>query len=123
MTPSRTRRIRGPISKAASSNFGQPAYSRADYGYRGDWAIESVKLVLPRELAEKPADELRRMIRERPQRVQEMIVHLRAVKPPRPARLDLLQWPVPENRSSAGSTGNGGFWVARARRRRASRSI
>jgi len=85
-----------PYFEGSFVYFGQPAYSRADYGYRGDWAIESVKLVLPRELAEKPADELRRMIRERRNVVQEMIVHLRAVKPPRPARLDLLQWPVPE---------------------------
>jgi len=55
-----------------------------------------VKLVLPRELEERREGELRQMIRERRNVVQEMIVHLRAVKPPRPARLDLLQWPVPE---------------------------
>jgi SAM-dependent methyltransferase len=85
-----------PYFEGSFVYFGQPAYSRADYGYRGDWAIESVKLVLPRELEERREGELRQMIRERRNVVQEMIVHLRAVKPPRPARLDLLQWPVPE---------------------------
>jgi SAM-dependent methyltransferase len=90
--------------------FGQPAYSRADYGYRGDWAVERVKLVLPRELAAKPEDELRRMIRERRNVVLEMIVHLRAVKPARPARLDLLQWPLAEIVFSR-LDWNGGFAV------------
>jgi hypothetical protein len=28
--------------------------------------------------------------------VEEMVVHLRAVKPIRPPRLDLLKWPTPE---------------------------
>jgi len=85
-----------PYFEGSFVYFGQPAYSRADYGYRGDWAVDKVKLVLPRELAAKPDGELRQMIRERRNVVQEMIVHLRAVKPPRPARLDLLQWPTPE---------------------------
>jgi len=32
-----------PYFEGSFVYFGQPAYSRADYGYRGDWAIESVK--------------------------------------------------------------------------------
>ncbi len=76
--------------------FAQPAYSRADYGYRGDWHIEQVKLVVDRGLLDGN-DEAAVMERIRTQRnlVAEMIVHLSAVKPVRERRLELLQWPTP----------------------------
>jgi hypothetical protein len=54
--------------KAASSISASPPIRAPTYGYRGDWAIESVKLVLPRELEERREGELRQMIRGAPQR-------------------------------------------------------
>jgi SAM-dependent methyltransferase len=76
--------------------YGQPAYSRADYGYRGDWDVERIVLVVSRELEALPIEEIRQRVRALRNVVIEMIVHLRAVKPIRPALHELLRWPVPE---------------------------
>lgn len=36
--------------------FGQPAYKRADYGYRGDWSVDSVIVLVEQGLAEAFTD-------------------------------------------------------------------
>lgn len=65
--------------------FGQPYYWRADYGYRGDWQIESLTLSL--RSADHPdrsfAAVMARVDTLRNQ-VLEMTAVLRAVKPARP---------------------------------------
>ena len=39
--------------------FAQPTYWRADYGYRGDWAVEDIVLVMPKAGNEGvPAEEV-----------------------------------------------------------------
>lgn len=75
--------------------YGQPAYSRADYGYAGDWAIERVNLVLQRDIFSLSPAARWRELRCSRNTVREMIVHLRAVKPPRPCDNALLEWPTP----------------------------
>ena len=76
--------------------YAQPAYSRADYGYRGDWEVERVKLALRPEALALPRDLRQREVARARNAVQEMIVHLRAVKPVRPCDVALLRWPVPD---------------------------
>jgi SAM-dependent methyltransferase len=74
--------------------FGQPYYWRADYGYRGDWRVEKLELVLnDPTLKEASLDELARAVRTRRNLVTEMIATLRAVKPIRPALAELRQAP------------------------------
>jgi len=76
--------------------FAQPAYSRADYAYLGDWQTERVKLVVDPDLlqSEGAARVLERITTNR-NLVSEMIVELTAVKPTRPRLLQLLQSPQP----------------------------
>jgi len=76
--------------------YAQPAYSRADYDYIGDWAIERVKLVLWPDIFTLPSESRSDMLRRNRNTVQEMIVHMRAIKPARPRDLALLEWPTPE---------------------------
>jgi predicted SAM-dependent methyltransferase len=74
--------------------YGQPAYSRADYDYRGDWRIKRVKLVVDRQLlATEGEPRLLSLLKVQRNLVQEMIVELVAVKPPRPRELRLYQAP------------------------------
>lgn len=76
--------------------YAQPAHAGLDDAYRDDWRVDRVRLVVDGELIES-ADEtepLARIGRE-PDRVKEMIVELRAVKPPRPRQHALLEWPLP----------------------------
>ena len=72
--------------------FAQPAYSRADYGYLGDWQIERVKLIVDPHLLQAEG-ETAVLERVRAQRnvVEEMIVELSAVKPLRARELRLLR--------------------------------
>jgi SAM-dependent methyltransferase len=76
--------------------FAQPAYSRADYGYLGDWQIERVKLIVDPHLLQSEG-ETAVLERARTQRnvVLEMIVELSAVKPVRARELRLLRWAKP----------------------------
>ena len=76
--------------------FAQPGYSRADYGYLGDWQIERVKLVVDPHLLQSEG-EAAVLERARTQRnvVLEMIVELSAVKPIRARELQLLRWVNP----------------------------
>lgn len=62
--------------------FGQPHYWRADYGYRGDWRVKLVTLVV-----DSPCDYL--MIRMSRNIVKEMVAVLEAVKPIREAKKEL----------------------------------
>ena len=82
--------------------FAQPAYSRADYGYLGDWQIERVKLIVDPHLLQSEG-EAAVLERVRAQRnvVEEMIVELSAVKPVRPRELRLLGWAKPTVSGSA----------------------
>ena len=75
--------------------FSQPYYWRTDYGYRGDWQPEQVVLMVPAaECAGLSIDAIhRRTLRER-NVVAEMEATLRAVKPIRPPRRDLIVAPT-----------------------------
>ena len=71
--------------------FAQPAYHRADYGFRGDWQIESLKLSLEgARHGGKSHAQLLEEVRTHRNMVQEMTVELRSVKPMREARAELL---------------------------------
>jgi len=77
------------------SYFGQPAYWRADYGYRGDWEVEDIVLRLPQqENANLTADQVLVRVRQLRNVVTEMGVVLKAVKPIRPADRALLTSPM-----------------------------
>jgi hypothetical protein len=56
--------------------FGQPNYWRADYGYRGDWRVETMHLVTNGEIQPEQLDRDRNVVRE-------IQVTLEAVKPAR----------------------------------------
>ena len=77
--------------------FSQPYYWRADYGYRGDWLTEKITLVVDKNKykgynPKKIFDEVN-MYRNV---VKEMIVELKAIKPIRPATVDLQVAPAIE---------------------------
>jgi SAM-dependent methyltransferase len=73
--------------------FAQPYYWRADYGYRGDWQVERIILVVDGARAAGLDDaELGRRLAAERNWVLEMIADLRAVKPVR-APLRELQVP------------------------------
>lgn len=64
--------------------FGQPAWARADSGYRGDWRVEEVMLrCRPERMGASIAETLELIQMER-NVVVEMLAMLRAVKPARP---------------------------------------
>lgn len=67
------------------SYFGQPAYARADYGYRGDWRTDRILIVLAAHMDEKalelPPEELHTQVQAYRNFADELIVILKAVKP------------------------------------------
>lgn len=64
--------------------FSQLAYTRADYGYRGDWKTESIELTIAAaRYRGKSNEQLFEDIRSQRNVVLEMIATLRAVKPAR----------------------------------------
>jgi len=74
--------------------FGQPYYWRADYGYRGDWQVEKLELILnDPSLREAPLEAIAQAVRTRRNLVTELVATLRAVKPARQPRADLRQPP------------------------------
>lgn len=74
--------------------FAQPAYSRADYGYRGDWQARAVVLAVPRVPHQDMArEEILERVNALRNTVLEMTVVLEAVKPPREPRFELLARP------------------------------
>jgi hypothetical protein len=75
--------------------FSQPFYWRADYGYRGDWEVESCVLVMNKAAHQGvPGDELLRRVQQLRNVVIEMQVLLKAIKPIRAADR-ALQKPLP----------------------------
>jgi SAM-dependent methyltransferase len=73
--------------------FGQPHYWRADYGYRGDWQVDTVWLAIDPQLNHLSDDELKIAVQFQRNVVLEMVATLRAVKPAREPDRDLQQQP------------------------------
>lgn len=74
--------------------FSQPFYWRADYGYRGDWQPEKIRLVVDRKcFAGLSFPEAHAKIQIERNAVMEMICEMRAVKPIRDPRRELLTLP------------------------------
>lgn len=69
--------------------FGQPNYWRADYGYRGDWAVAEVQLLIQPDFAGLPDEDLQRAVMTQRNVVAEMVATLSAVKPARRPDKDL----------------------------------
>lgn len=64
------------------SYFSQPTYWRADYGYRGDWEVLRVILIVNKNVGvNRTANEILNEINKQRNIVNEMIVELRAIKP------------------------------------------
>jgi len=74
--------------------FSQPFYWRADYGYRGDWQVEKISLLLSRQHYEgKKQEAIIYDVQHLRNVVQEMTVVLRAVKPIRSPKRELQTQP------------------------------
>ena len=74
--------------------FSQPSYWRADYGYRGDWQPEKVRLLLPAaENQGLSPKEIMTKISTLRNQVGEMMAELRAVKPIREPKKELQRAP------------------------------
>jgi len=62
--------------------FSQPSYWRADYGYRGDWKTDHIRLLLSKQrYLGKSVDQIMEDVKHLRNVVIEMIVELTAVKP------------------------------------------
>lgn len=75
--------------------FGQPAYWRADYGYRGDWEMEECRLAVGAEwapMARRNPALIYQKSTEQNNVVKEMVVTMRAVKPGRPVPEGRVPW-------------------------------
>ena len=71
--------------------YSQPYFWKADYNFRGDWAVEKLTLLVPKALqAMQQENLLVRVMRER-NVVKEMVAVLKAVKPIRPPLKELQQ--------------------------------
>ncbi|HYH23026.1 MAG TPA: methyltransferase domain-containing protein [Azospirillum sp.] len=76
--------------------FSQPKYYGFDYGYRGDWRVESCELLVRQELLKRHAPErIREMIEYNRNVAKVMRATLVAVKPARPRERALLDRVVP----------------------------
>ena len=71
--------------------FSQPAYSRADYGYTGDWQCERVSFLVDPAVGCLGSEMAMDKIKSQRNVVREMIVELTAVKPARARLLSLLR--------------------------------
>lgn len=69
--------------------FSQPYYWRADYGYRGDWQVETIQMRPAHDYAGTSDQHLLRLSRTLRNVIDEMVVTLRAIKPRRPPLRDL----------------------------------
>lgn len=74
--------------------FSQPYYWRADYGYRGDWELEDLLLIVKDEYRGKSWAEVFQAVEDKRNVVKEMVATLRAVKPARPSLRALQKQPV-----------------------------
>jgi SAM-dependent methyltransferase len=79
-----------PYFPGSFGYFGQPAYWRADYGYRADWLLVELRLVINKGFK----DVTDTMLRQGRNVVGEMVATLRAIKPARPA--ERVDGPRPE---------------------------
>lgn len=62
--------------------FGQPAYMKADYGYRGDWDLKEIQLRMPDcEFEGKDINNILLVINRNRNIVEEMTASLECVKP------------------------------------------
>jgi SAM-dependent methyltransferase len=77
--------------------FAQPAYWRADYGYRGDWQPGKTTLLVDKDRCQGLSEQqiLVKLTHER-NMVKEMVCELRCVKPLRAALFELQQQPEVE---------------------------
>jgi SAM-dependent methyltransferase len=74
--------------------FSQPFYWRADYGYRGDWQVEHVRLIVSKSRYQgKNAAEIVEDVMHLRNVVREMTVELVAVKPIREPKKELQSAP------------------------------
>jgi SAM-dependent methyltransferase len=74
--------------------FSQPAYSRADYGYRGDWATNKITLHVDRNRhSGKKVEDIMHEIKTFRNIVLEMVVELRCIKPIRQPERELYSPP------------------------------
>ncbi len=70
--------------------FSQPAYWRADYGYSGDWQVEKIYLKVDKNrFAGKKIEEITFAVQNYRNIVKEMVVELKAIKPPREPKKEL----------------------------------
>lgn len=77
------------------SYFSQPTYWRADYGYKGDWLVKRITLVVDKNKYQgKSFDEMLYMVDTHRNVVNEMIVELTAIKPARQPLRELQESPV-----------------------------
>jgi SAM-dependent methyltransferase len=73
--------------------FGQPFYYRADYGYRGDWQVDHLILDLPAHYRGVTNDEVMGDVMSLRNVVTQITAVLRAVKPMREPRQELITPP------------------------------
>ena len=74
--------------------FSQPFYFKADYGYRGDWLTEKITLLVDANVHQgKNAEQIMFEVNTFRNIVKEMIVELRAIKPIREAKAELIVSP------------------------------
>jgi SAM-dependent methyltransferase len=72
--------------------FMQPMYSRADYGYTGDWQPEQIAMYVHYDRFQGVTDEtIRQRIYSERNIVLQMSVKLRCIKPARPRLRELMQ--------------------------------
>ena len=72
-----------PLFPGSFGYFSQPYYWRADYGYRGDWVTERVELTLGQRYRGLTVEQAWECVYSQRNVVDEMVAHLRAVKPAR----------------------------------------
>lgn len=86
-----------PCFLSTFAYFSQPAYWRADYGYRGDWTQHGIRLEVSKARYQgKPTEEVMLDVTHLRNIVREMVVYLVAVKPIREPRRELLTAPQVE---------------------------
>lgn len=75
--------------------FGQPFFWRADYGYRGDWQVRTIKLFVDgQRFADASPERVLWEIGNLRNVVSEMVVTLEAIKPIRPPLQELQEGPA-----------------------------
>lgn len=82
-----------PYFLKSFSYFAQPAFWRADYGYRGDWRADDIVLFIHDRFRGRSADEIMTALHTEQNVVTQMLVALCAVKPIREPRAELQTKP------------------------------